>query len=384
MSRKITEQEINMLNDLIAEIKEEVNPELSLEENMRISLAGRVENIDEQKAVEEICGGIEKFEEVMEQLDQKEDRKEVLLEIFNESELNQKTVQEQYAILAEVMESFSKEAAEHPEYDLEELESFCIKKDGEISVEDLEQLKELVCEYLDEFSLLHGEESSFDGLFQNMGTEACEKLSKLYENTDEKYYTALAIYILQLQGKLPSLSAGMGAREIGAAVAAFFASLKARIAGFLGKIPWEKVLEILKKIATAALTVFVCVAIAIVVLKVQKVVFFLAAALIGYGTIGVLAAAALSVGCGIQTMDWLIAMKNRTVEVAKEVADFAVEKYKVVKQWIVETAIPAFQAFWKKVKEAVACYIQKWQPAKPDTAEQGEEFEFEEDVFVEA
>ena len=42
MSRKITENEIRMLQELITEIKSEVNPELSLEENMRISLSSRV------------------------------------------------------------------------------------------------------------------------------------------------------------------------------------------------------------------------------------------------------------------------------------------------------------------------------------------------------
>lgn len=384
MSRKITEQEITMLQELIAEIKSEVNPELSLEENMQISLADRVENIDEEKAVEEICSGIGEFEDVLEQLNQKEDRKAFIVETLNQSELNEKTVQEQYEFLAGVMENFLKEAAEHPEYDLEELESFCIKKDGEVTVEDLEQLKDLTAEYLDEFSLLHGEIQAFDGLFETMGEEASKKLSEIYENQDEKYYMALAIYILQMQGKLESLSSGMGAREIGAAVAAFFASLKTRIDGLLGKIPWEKVLETLKKIATAALTVFLCVAVAVIVFKVQKIVFFVASAVLGYGIIGILAAAALSVGCGVKTMDWLLEMRNRTTEVALEVKDFVVEKYGVVKQWIMETALPALKDFWQKFKEKVACYIKKWQPAKPDTEEQTEEFEFEEDVVVEA
>lgn len=384
MSRKISENEIRMIQELVAEIKNERNPEYSLEENLRISLSSRVENIDEEEAVEEICGGIQEFEDLFEQLNKKEDRKAFIVETLNQSELNQKTVQEQYQFLAGVMETFAKEAAEHPEYDLEELDSFCIKKEDDISVEELEELKELVAEYLDEFSLLHGEEQAFDDLFATMGKEASEKLLKAYENQDEKYYMALAIYILQMQGKLESLSSGMGAREIGAKVAAFFASLKARLEGFLGKVPWEKVLETLKRIATAAMTVFVCVAIAIVVFKVQKVVFFLASAVIGYGIIGILAAAALSVGCGIKTMDWLFEMRDRTVEVAKEVADFAVEKYKVVKQWIVETAIPALKSFWQKLKEKVEGYIRKWQPAKPDTEEQFEEFEFEEDVVVEA
>lgn len=386
MSRKITENEIRMLQELITEIKSEVNPELSLEENMRISLSSRVENIEEEKAVEEICSGIQKFEDILEQLNQKEDRKAFLIEILNQSKLNEKTVQEQYEFLAEVMETFSKEMTEHPEYDLEELESFCIKKEGEITVEDLEQLKELVAEYLDEFSLLHGEAQGievFDGLFDTIGKEALEKITKVYEEKDEKYYMALAVYILQMQGKLESLSSGMGAKEIGAAVAAFFASFKARLDGMLGKIPWDKVLEILKRIATAAMTVFVCVAVAVIVFKVQKVVFFLAAAVLGYGVIGILAAAALSVGCGIKTVDWLLEMKERTIEVLKDVKDFTIEKYEVVKKWMIETALPALKEFWKKLKEKVECYRKKWQTATPDTEESFVEFELEDDITVE-
>ena len=382
MNRKISESEIRMVQELTAEIKSEVNPDLSLEENMQISLADRIENLDSEKAVEEICDGIHKFDDVLEQLDQKEDRKAFIVETLNHSELNEKTVQEQYTFLAEVMETFAKEAADHPEYDLEELDSFCIKKDTEITVEELEQLKELVAEYLDEFSLLHGEEEAFETLFAAMGKEAQEKLYNIYEN--EKYYIALAIYILQMQGKMKSLSAGIGAKEIGAAVAAFFAAMKARLAGALGKIPWEKVLETLKKIATAAMTVFVCVAVAVIVIKVQKAVFFLASALIGYGMIGVLAAAALSVGCGVKTVDWLLGMRDRTVEFFEEGTDFVVEKYGVVKKWFLETALPALKEFWKKLKEKVDCYIKKWQPAKEDTQEQGEEFELEKDVVVEA
>ena len=183
MSRKITENEIRMLQELITEIKSEVNPELSLEENMRISLSSRVENIEEEKAVEEICSGIQKFEDILEQLNQKEDRKAFLIEILNQSKLNEKTVQEQYEFLAEVMETFSKEMTEHPEYDLEELESFCIKKEGEITVEDLEQLKELVAEYLDEFSLFHGEGEGIEVsvvLFVTIGKEVHEKITKVY------------------------------------------------------------------------------------------------------------------------------------------------------------------------------------------------------------
>lgn len=384
MNRKITEQEIKMLQELAAEIKSEANPELSLEENMQISLADRIENIDEEKAVKDICSGIGKFEEILEQLNQKEDRKAFIVETFNHSELNHKTIQEQYEFLAGVMENFLKEAAGHPEYDLEELESFCIKKDGEITAEDLGQLKELTAEYLDEFSLLHGEIEAFDGLFETIGEEASKKLSDIYENKEEKYYMALAVYILQMQGKLESLSSKMGAQEIGAAVAAFFASFKARIDGFLGKIPWKKVLEILKKIATAVFTVFLCAAVAVIVFKVQKVVFFVAAAVFGYGIIGILAAAALSVGCGVKTADWLLEMRSRTAEVILEVKDFVVEKYGVVKQWIVETGLPALKEFWKKLTEMVGGYMKKWQPAKPDTEEQTEEFELEEDVVVEA
>lgn len=382
MNRKISESEICMVQELTAEIKNEVNPDLSLEENMQISLADRIENLDAEKAVEEICDGIHQFEDVFEQLDQKEDRKAFIVDILNHSELNEKTVQEQYTFLAEVMEAFAKEATDHPEYDLDELDSFCIKKDTEVTAEELEQLKELVVEYLDEFSLLHGEEEAFGTLFDTIGKEAQEKLYNIYEN--EKYYIALAIYILQMQGKMKSLSAGIGAKEIGAAVAAFFASMKARLAGALGKIPWEKVLEILKKIATAAMTVFICVAAAVIVIKVQKVVFFLATALLGYGIIGILASAALSVGCGVKTADWLIRMRNQTAEFFEESADFVMEKYEVVKKWVLETALPAWKEFWRKLKERVDCYIKKWQPAKEDTQEQKEEFELEKDVVVEA
>ena len=43
MNKKLSEKEIKMVGKLAAEIKREASDKLSLEENMRISLASRVE-----------------------------------------------------------------------------------------------------------------------------------------------------------------------------------------------------------------------------------------------------------------------------------------------------------------------------------------------------
>lgn len=142
MKKVLSENEMKMIEQLTAEIRNEANEELSREENMQISLASRVEDIDEQKEVADICNGIREFDEVMSQLEEG-DRVEHIMYVIDSSGLQDKIIKEQFAILAESMEAFQADLISRG-YDLGELKELKIEKDREVTEEDLHKLKNQV------------------------------------------------------------------------------------------------------------------------------------------------------------------------------------------------------------------------------------------------
>lgn len=151
-------------------------------------------------------------------------------------------------------------------------------------------MKELLAEYLDQFALLHGEPEIMEIFFQSIEGEVSEALLQLYENENEKYYMALAVYILQLQGKLDTVPPETGAEGIGVDVAASVASAKIHIKRILGKISSQEVINALKKIAKAALTIMIGLAIGAAAYIVGKITFIMATAIFGCGIIGTIIA----------------------------------------------------------------------------------------------
>ena len=66
---------------------------------MQISLAGRIETVDEQKEVAEICGGIHDFDELLAQLEAEESREQIR-KALDTSALGEQAIDWQYAVLA--------------------------------------------------------------------------------------------------------------------------------------------------------------------------------------------------------------------------------------------------------------------------------------------
>ncbi len=353
MKEILTEKEIKMVESLAQEMQKEANDDMSLEENMQISLAGRTENLDEKEEVSNICKGIRDFDEVLGQLEAG-GGKDAIIKELERSALNGKSTEEQYRALAEALESFQADLASKG-YDFEGMKSLEIKKDEDVTEDMLDGLKALVGEYLDKFSLLHGEAELMESFFQAIGVKDCEKLLQAYGNEERKYYMALAIYILHLQGDLSYMPLGMGAREIGVNVSASFASAKAHIEGVMGKIPKEEVLEKLKKIAGAALTILAGAAIGLAAFKIGQLVFWLSSMVFGLGLAGILVAVALSVACQVKTIDVLLKTWEELKEITSDAKEYLEGKYVVVKQWVLEEAVPALKEFWEKLKEKVSC-----------------------------
>ncbi len=382
--REFTEDEIRMIRELAKEMREEANSDLPMEENMQISLAGRVENVDEQKEIAGICAGIRDFDDMMRQLAE-EDPREVILRSLADSGLKDKTPEEQYTVLEGTLKTLTAELEKNPDYKAEvQVSADSDTAPDQVTDEALEQLKQKLAEYLDQFALMHGGEAVSEQLFAKlsatMGEDAFGALKDGLADDEQRYYMALSVYILRLQGKLESVPPEMDGHGIGAAVAAFIASARARMEGFFGKISWEDVLAMLKRIASAALTLLICTAIVVTAAKAAEFVFVLSAWIIGYGVIGTAIAAVLAVACGIKLADVLSDLKDDTARTLEELGSFAAEKYWIVRRWIAETAIPRLREFLDHLKYTV---FHEEEACKEETEETCEEKAEEEECAAE-
>lgn len=402
MKEALTEDKIKMIGQLAEAMKEEADEGLSLKENLQASLADRVDHTDGQKEVEEICRGIHDFDELLEQLESGGGKEQIMEAIYG-SGLGDKSMDEQYSILAESLEGFQKDL-EGKGYDLGGYEDLRIKKDGVIDENDLKELKNIVAEYLDQFSMLHAGTENMERFFHIIGAEVSEELLKAYEKHVDKYYVALAIYILQVQGEIDFIPLEMGAKGIGVSVSAAIASAKTYIGGILGSISQEEALDILKNIASAGLTLLAALAAGAIVYEVGQIVFLLSIGIWGYSLIGLAIAAVLTLSSQLIVMDFLCDLwediKENAADVkeyvlekwedVKEAAsgagEYAAEKFEMIKYWITEEALPALRSFWENVKEKIVCFIESHTHTKTGEEEELNNYEMEDEAvaFAEA
>lgn len=385
MNFKLSEKEINMVSELAEEMRKEACDRFSLQENMQISFADRVEELDEKKEIEELCSGIHEFDELMKQMGT-DNGKPMIIETLERSGLAGKSMEEQYAILAQGLQAFQADLTEKG-YELGKLKDLEVKTDAEITQEDLNTMKDLMAEYLEQFALLHGEPEVMENFFRSMGEDVLEKMLEACEKDEERYYTALAIHVLVLQGRLDPDMARMGAKGIGAAAASFIAAAKVHIKGILGKISSEEVISTLKKIAGAALTILVGVAITVAAFAVGQFFAGMMLVLFGYGIIGAITSLVFGTLAFIGTADSLCGLWEGAKEAVEKAGNYAADKWNIAKNWIVETCIPALRSFWEKVKEAAAGIFASPAAAETEETEEPECFEADEmegEIFAEA
>ncbi|MCI9123325.1 MAG: hypothetical protein HFH35_04475 [Eubacterium sp.] len=385
MSKRLNEDEIRLVCQLAEELKQEANGNLTIEENMQISLAGRIETVDEQKEVAEICGGIHDFDELLAQLEAEESREQIR-KALDTSALGEQAIDWQYAVLAESLEALCANLADK-DYGLNEFKDLAIKKEGEITQEDLDKLKDLTAEYIDQFSLMHEEAEAMELFFRAVGSQIPDASADALKDENEKYYIALAIYILNQQGKIQYIPSDLGARWAGIHVSACAAAAKARIDGVLGKISWDKVLEKLKKIASALVTLLVIVAAGAVLYQTGQIVFLLTAAIFGFHAVGIVTAIVLTAVTELKMVELLVTLWETIPESAGQLKELAVEKgtaakeyadetYTAAKEWVKEEAVPALQSFWQKLKEMLAD-LAKAHAQEQDSEEETDETEEE-------
>jgi hypothetical protein len=352
MKWKLNANEVEMVSALAKELRSESDEELSLKENMKLSFQTRVENADCEKEVEAIIDGISKFDDLLEKTEEQELR-DLIIQTLDESSLKDFSVENQYRILAEILEACRKEMLDIWDYDIDEWDELSIKKEGEITEDDLTEMKALVAEYLDEFSILNMEGEAARKFYKIAGPENLEKFEALFKDDTERYYVALAARILQMQGKLQSISAHMGAHEISVSVASVFASAKVKIQGLLGKIPKEKVVAALKKIAGVAMLLLVCVAVTAAACGIADFVFHQTTVLLGAGTVGLLVSCVAAVLCGVGVVDILYKATDKITEDVKNAGEFVNEKSEDFVEWIRSTVIPEAKDFMEKAKQKI-------------------------------
>ncbi len=373
-SMKFKEEEVKEIVDLAQELENEANDTLSVKENVSISLRARLDEIDVSGVVEEIWEGAKTFQHWMEEGEQT-DAKDMIAEIVEQSPVCKKSVEEQYEIFAGVLAAGMDVIAKNPEYGIKPATDVKIKKDGEITQEDLKILKEAVTEYLEEFSALSLENPFTEAVFELIGEKAGEELEKIFEDENKKYYVSAAVFILQRQGKLSSISQEMGAREISIGISAAFEAAKTKVKGILGKISWQKVKERLKKICMTALGLLVAVSIGVAAVAVFSVIFRLVSGILTFGIFGTIIAVIVAMFSGYKVIEVLNYMAKYIKEIACGTAREIAECTAKMREWIHETLIPKLKEFLEKIRRKLAHLLMGKQAENERQEEAAEETE---------
>lgn len=374
---KFKEEEVKEIIALAQELENEANDNLPLKDNLYMSLTARLDDIDVSKIVQEIWEGAETFQHWMQE-GEETDTKDAIEKILEQSPVNEKSIEEQYEIFSGVLAAGMDVIAKNPEYGLKPVTDVKIKKEGGITEADLKILKEAVIEYLDQFSVLSLENPFTEAVFDLIGKNAGEELEKVFEDENKKYYVSTAVYILQRQGKLSSISQEMGAREISIGITAAFEAAKVKVKGILGKIPWQKVKEKLKKICSTALTLLVGISIAVVAVAVFGVIFRVMSDILTFGIFGIIVTIIVAMFGGYKVIEALTYMANYVKDVISNTLEEISECTAKMREWIHETLLPKLRKFWENIRKKLA-YLLMGKQTEADQQEETSEEETKKD-----
>lgn len=355
MKNKLTEKEILMVQELAAQMKEEAGNALSLEKNLQNSLASRVEGLDTSVVISDICAGVDEFEAAYKKA-QDGDINEIIINKLTLA-LKDKEDLEKYQILTELFETFSRQVNGLCEEELQAEVDF--KTKSEITQKDLQELTIAVAEYISEFALLSIDTEPAKAMLNLLGDEMVEELKDVVWNEQAKYYMALSIYILKVQGKIVSIPADVTAKEIGISAAAFMKSESIKLAGILGKIPWSKVLEKLKVVAAVALALLAAAVVIATSFIVGETVFLLSQAILGFSIIGTIVSVGLALIAGGKTADALVDLSDQVSMAAEVAKEKILEWYEYFSKWLKEKAIPELKTYWNHMKTTSSEWIKK-------------------------
>lgn len=242
MSRvNFTKEQIASAERLAKELRSEAEVQLTVEENLANSIRMRVQDADAENTVADIKKGIAVFHE--------------LYGRAVEKDLSSVVGEEVDKLLADMDETQQRTA-------LTNILKCCHAAVGEEFPEDkeydLDVLREAVCIYFSEYSLIHMIDE--DTLPEELDEEQLQKLAAASEEAYQEEYAAVAMYLLQVTGEVEQIPADLTPSEIGTMTAAGMAASNSYLQAVTGKIDVEQFKKKLKLIAGVAMLALIIVA----------------------------------------------------------------------------------------------------------------------------
>ena len=237
MSMKINYRLTEKAKILAQEMMSEKDESLSSRENLIESYRKRMPEVETpEDAVDEVLKGCSAFADEMEENSQKGSEESAdPLEAYN------RAVRQLNLIL---------EAADRN--GLPHCDPLAEKTEGEVSEEELSRVNAALDEAKEEFGALLLEDEETAAVFSALEEEGIGPVDEADLDDEFTYYLALAAYILHQQGEFAKyVPLETTAYSIGAMIAAGVAAAKVKLSGLAKKIPWQKVLSALGKIASA-------------------------------------------------------------------------------------------------------------------------------------
>ena len=227
---KFTKEQIARASALAQELRSETNPQLTIEQNLENSIRMRIQDVDAKNVVTEINKGILSFRELYGKAAET-DLANVIKEELDKLLLNMDEEQQRES-LTNILRCCASATGQE------------IPTDQEY---DLEVLREAVCIYFSEYSLVHmiGE----DMLVEELDAEQIQKLLAASEEAYQEEYAAVAMYLLQVTGDVAQIPETLTPEEIGIMTAASIAAKNSYLQMILGKIDLEQIKRTLKLIA---------------------------------------------------------------------------------------------------------------------------------------
>lgn len=236
-----TKEQIANAVRLAEELRSETETQLSVKQNLVNSIRMRVQDVDAENTVEEISKGIKTFHELYGRAVER-DLPSVVREEMDKLLVDMDETQ-QRTVLTNILKCCG--AATGQEF-------------PEDKVYKLDVLREAVCIYFSEYSLVHMIDT--DTFPQELDAEQFQKLTAASEVAYQEEYVAVAMYLLQTAGEVEQIPANLTPGEIGTMTAASMTVNNSYLQMLAGKIDMEQLQKKLKLIAGVTMLALLVVA----------------------------------------------------------------------------------------------------------------------------
>ena len=204
MSTILKNEQMEAAYTLAAELRAEMDPALTVTQNMERSLRMRMTDLDAEKVVRELCAGIDNFHNALE--DAKAQGLDGMIRKNVDKILEELTEEQQRTLMMNILQTCA-----------------AVSDDRVPENMDLETMKEAACTCIGEYSLILTGSDAFEKMTE-LDAQTMDAITQVSQSAQDEALAALAVYMLSASGDLDSHSENLDAEQIGAKTAAALAA----------------------------------------------------------------------------------------------------------------------------------------------------------------